>query len=279
MIYLGLRSLAAADVAAMPDAVKAECLHGYERAAAVLTAGRAWILGSYTAGQGYSADAEYSAGAWLRHRTKVTKAVARAHVAWARRAAAHPGVIAALAEGTVLTELVARAICGWTDRLPADCRLSADAILVAAARAGADDWDLAGLAAEIYARSLPPDDDGPEDGFGDRGVRLETTFVGAGVIAGDLTPECGRWSAPCWRRCPRRTSTTGARRPAPSPAGTSCVPRRPCGGRGRAGTSWTAVPTGVRVGPRRGRRTSPPSSAGRCAGSQAASPARPPVPR
>ena len=81
MIYLGLRSLAAADAAAMPDAVKAECLHGYEQAAAMLTAGRAWMLAAFTAGQGYSADAEYSAGAWLRHRTTVTKAAARAHVA------------------------------------------------------------------------------------------------------------------------------------------------------------------------------------------------------
>jgi hypothetical protein len=185
-----LRFAAAADPAAMPDAIKAECLHGYEQAAAMLTAGRAWVLGSYMIGHGYSADAEYSAGAWLRHRTKVTKTAARAHVAWARRAAAHPAVLAALAEGTVLTESVARAICRWTDRLPEDCRPSADAILVAAARAGTDEWDLAGLAAEIYARSLPPDDDDPEDGFADRSVRLETTFAGAGVIAGDLTPEC-----------------------------------------------------------------------------------------
>ena len=186
-----LRFAAAADPAAMPDAVKAECLHGYERAAAMLTAGRAWILGSYTASQGYSADAEYSAGAWLRHRTKVTKAAARGHVAWSRRAAAHPHVLAALAEGTVLSESVGRAVCCWTDRLPADCRDAADQILVAAARAGADEWDLAGLAAEIYARSQPgPDQDGPDDRFGDRSVRLETTYDGAGVIAGDLTPEC-----------------------------------------------------------------------------------------
>ena len=122
-----LRFAAAADPVAMPDAVKAECLHGYERAAAMLTAGRAWVLGSFTAGQGYSADAEYSAGAWLRHRTKVTKAAARAHVAWSRRAVAHPAVLAALAEGTVLSESVGRAVCCWTDRLPEDCRAAADA--------------------------------------------------------------------------------------------------------------------------------------------------------
>jgi len=86
---------------------------------------------------------------------------------------------------------MARTICGWTDKLPQDCQQAADEILVAAARAGADQRALAGLAAEIYVRSLPgPDDDGPQDGSGDRTVRVETTFDGAGVITGDLTPEC-----------------------------------------------------------------------------------------
>jgi hypothetical protein len=190
MACAALRFAAAADPASLPDAVKAECLHGYERAAAMLTAGRAWMLESFTAGLGYTADAEYSAGAWLRHRTKVTKNAARGHVAWAKRAVAHPGVLAALAEGTVVSESVGRAICCWTDRLPQDCRDAADQILVAAARAGADEWDLAGLAAEIYARSRPADDDGQDDRFGDRSVRLETTYDGAGVLGGDLTPEC-----------------------------------------------------------------------------------------
>jgi Domain of unknown function (DUF222) len=191
MIYLGLRSLAAADVAAMADEVKAECLHGYERTAAMLTAGRARTLGSYAASHGYSADGEYSAGGWLRHRTKVTKIAARGHVAWARRAAAHPHVAAELALGTVLTESVARLMCGWTDKLPAECRDDADQILLTAARAGADEWDLAALAAEMLARSQPgADPDGPDDGFDDRDVRLETTYDGAGVLAGNLTPEC-----------------------------------------------------------------------------------------
>ena len=41
-------------------------------------------------------------------------------------------------------------------------------------------------------RSLPgTGDDGPADGFEDRSVRLETTFEGAGVLSGELTPECG----------------------------------------------------------------------------------------
>jgi len=37
---------------------------------------------------------------------------------------------------------------------------------------------------------LPGDDDDPEPAFEDRQVRVETTFAGAGVISGDLTPEC-----------------------------------------------------------------------------------------
>jgi len=64
-------------------------------------------------------------------------------------------------------------------------------ILIAAAQAGARQEDLAALAAEIYARSLTEDhDDQPGLDFEDRQVRIETTFEGAGVIAGDLTPEC-----------------------------------------------------------------------------------------
>ena len=39
------------------------------------------------------------------------------------------------------------------------------------------------------ARADLPDED-PDRAFADRGVRLETTFAGAGVMTGDLTPEC-----------------------------------------------------------------------------------------
>jgi hypothetical protein len=120
----------------------------------------------------------------------VTSGAARGHLGWARRTTGHPAVVLALADGTVVTESVARLICGWTGRLPADCRAAADDILLAAARAGARRADLAGLAAEIYARSRPDRDKDPQPGFEDRQVRVETTFGGAGVITGDLTPEC-----------------------------------------------------------------------------------------
>jgi len=170
---------------------QARCLRALEDVNSISTATRASVLGRFISGQGYSADADYSPRSWLIHRTRITKGAATAHTAWVRRAAAHPLVAAALAEGHVLSESYGRKLCEWTDKLPEDCRAAADAILVAAAQAGADQRDLVELAMEIYARSLPSNpDDSPDDSFEDRQVRVETTLGGAGVITGDLTPEC-----------------------------------------------------------------------------------------
>ncbi len=190
MVLAGLSYLAAADPTTLAAQVQAECLQAFEQAGAIATAARAWFLAAFTAGQGYTEDADYSPTAWLIHRTKVTKGAALALLGWSRRVMAHPQVALALAEGTAVTESMARIICGWTGQLPAGCRPAADEILLAAARAGAAKDDLAGLAAEIYARSLPADDDDPEPAFEDRQLRVQTTFAGAGVISGDLTPEC-----------------------------------------------------------------------------------------
>jgi Domain of unknown function (DUF222) len=190
LVRAGLGYLAAADAAQLGTAAQAECLRELERADAVLTAARAFILAGFTAGQGYSGDADYSPRAWLIHKTRVSKGAAVAHTAWAKRTATHPRVVAALATGE-LSESYGRTICQWTDKLPRDCREAADAILLSAAQAGMDLRDLAGLAAEIYERSRPdlPDED-PARAFEDRAVRLVTTFQGAGVLHGDLTPEC-----------------------------------------------------------------------------------------
>jgi Domain of unknown function (DUF222) len=190
MLQSAMGYLAAADATAMAAETQAQCLHALERANSVGTAARTSILSAFTAGQGYCADADYSPRAWLIHKTRITKGAAVGYTAWVRRAAAHPQVAAALAAGEI-SESVARTICGWTDKLPLDCQQDADAILLGAAAGGADVADLAGLAGEIYARSLPQDQDKDQDkAFDERSVRLETTFQGAGVLAGDLTPEC-----------------------------------------------------------------------------------------
>jgi hypothetical protein len=190
MLRSAMGYLAAADATAMAAETQARCLQALEQINSMGTAARASILAAFTCGQGYCADADYSPRAWLINRTRVTKGAAVAYTAWVRRAAAHPEVAAALAAGE-MSESFARTICTWTGKLPEDCRDAADAILLAAAKGGADLRDLAGLAGEIYARSLPGDPDKDRDqAFEDRCVRLETTFDGTGVLQGDLTPEC-----------------------------------------------------------------------------------------
>ena len=181
--------LAGLDLTTLSACALARLLQVLEQAHALETAARAQGLRAFTAAHGYHDDGCYGAKSWLTPRLGVTKGTAAAYLAWARRADAYPRVLAALA-AIEISESVARTICEWTDKLPADCRDSADAILVAAAVSGASLADLARLAAEIYVRSRPPDSDGPDDGFEDRSVRLETTFEGAGVLGGDLTPEC-----------------------------------------------------------------------------------------
>ena len=150
MLRSAMGYLAAADATAMAAETQAQCLQALEQVNSMGTAARASILAAFTSGQGYSADADYSPKAWLINRTEITKGAAAAYTAWVGRAAAHPLVAAALAEGEI-SESVARTICAWTDKLPEDCREAADTILVAAARAGMDVRDLAGLA----ARSTP----------------------------------------------------------------------------------------------------------------------------
>ena len=190
MLTSAMRYLSAADATQMAAETQAQCLRVLERVTSMGTAARALILAAFTAGQGYCADADYSARAWLIHKTRVTKGAAVAYTAWARRAATHPQVVAALA-AEEMSESIARTICLWTDKLPGDCRDAADEILIAAAKAGMDLRDLAALAREILDRARPetPDED-PDDGFDDRAVTLQTTFDGAGVVHGDLTPQC-----------------------------------------------------------------------------------------
>ena len=190
MVQAGLSYLAAADAAQLPAETQAECLRGLERTDAITTAVRASFLSAFTVGKGYSADADYSPRAWLMHKTGITRGAAASHTAWAKRTGTHPRVVAALVTGD-LSESYGRAICRWTDRLPEKFRAESDELLLAAAAAGLGLPDLAALFAEMYerARADLPDED-PDRDFEDRGVRLETTFQGAGVLTGDLTPEC-----------------------------------------------------------------------------------------
>jgi len=106
-----------------------------------------------------------------------------------RRLGERPRLEAALAAGGI-NRSWALAIAGWTRKLPAGMRDETDRILLQAAAAGASTEDLAAIAAcaiETW-RARQPDADEPDPG--DRYLQIGTTFGGAGVIRGDLTPEC-----------------------------------------------------------------------------------------
>jgi len=185
----GLGFLAAADPAAWDCGLQADCLRVLAAAESRLTAVRARVLAAFCVpGGGLAGDGHRSARVWLSWQTRATRAAAGAQVAWMRRLAGHPVIAAALAAGTVSVSW-ARQIADWSGRLPDQHRDDADASLLAAAAAGAELTDLAGLAEELAAAHAVPDAD-DDDGFADRTVRLDKTFGGAGRLTGDLTAGC-----------------------------------------------------------------------------------------
>jgi hypothetical protein len=158
---------------------------------AKLTAAHAAVLRRFDAADAHDADGYGSSASWLAARGGMTKKAARAAVRQMRQLSDRPLLDAALAAGDI-TDSLAAAIAGWTRKLPAEMRAETDRILLEAARAGASQDDLAviaGCAIEKW-RSQRPDPDEPEDGFEDRHLKVGTTFGGAGVIHGNLTPEC-----------------------------------------------------------------------------------------
>src|ERR1700744_1201742 len=76
MALTGLRFLASSDPTARPASVQAEILRALEQANAAGVAARAYCLAAFTAGQGYSEDADYSPRAWLIHQTGITRGAA-----------------------------------------------------------------------------------------------------------------------------------------------------------------------------------------------------------
>ena len=115
---------------------------------------------------------------------------ARAAVRQMRQFSQRPALHDAVAAGDLSCSW-ADAIARWTRKLPAELREVTDKILLQAAAAGAVLEDLATIAAAAIEqwRSAQPDP-GEDFDFRDRYLKLGLTFGGAGVIRGDLTPEC-----------------------------------------------------------------------------------------
>src|SRR5580704_10484508 len=189
MARVGLAWLAGTDAGALTTAEQAECLRGLEQAESAHTAARASVLAAFRASDGCRDDGHGSAKTWLQWKTQITEGAATGAMGWIRRLSAHPLVRGALADGTISASW-AKQICAWTDKVPAEVRDDADSVLLAAARGGMDLADIGGLAEEIRRHTAQPDTDGPDDGFDDRSVSLETTFGGAGTLRGNLAPSC-----------------------------------------------------------------------------------------
>jgi len=121
--------------------------------------------------------------------TEMTRPDAKAKVWRMRLLRDHPAMAGALADAEI-SKSQALAIADWTKKLPAELRAETITILVQAATAGAslDDLRIIAAVAEQKWRASRPD--GDDDGFDDRYVQVGTTFQGASVIRGNLTPEC-----------------------------------------------------------------------------------------
>jgi hypothetical protein len=177
--------------AGMDGAACGTLLAGLGEVQAKLTAAHAGILRRFDAADAHDADGYGSSSAWLAARAGMSRKAAKAAVRAMRQLGERPLLGEALAGGAI-TDSLAFTIAGWTRKLPPDMRTETDRILLEAAAAGASLEDLAtiaGCAIESW-RARQPDPDDPDGGFEDRFLQVGTTFGGAGVIRGDLTPEC-----------------------------------------------------------------------------------------
>jgi hypothetical protein len=183
-----LNSPAAADLS---GAACGDALLALGRVQAKLAAARADLLRRFDAADAHAAEGYGSSSAWLAANGGLTKKDARAAVREMRRHVERPRLSAALRTGQI-SQSWADEIAAWTRRLPAGLRDETDQVLLDAASAGAPLDDLAVIAAYAIERwrQQQPDPDNPDDRFEDRCLRLGTTFGGAAVIRGDLTPEC-----------------------------------------------------------------------------------------
>ena len=197
MLDASLDHLAATDWASLGTQAHGEMLARLQRAQAKLTAVNAAVLSAFTAQSGYEPDGHKSAQAWLINKIGISKGAAGAAVGWDRRLRRHRGIADAMTAGGI-SDSWAKEIAQWTDKLPAEKRDEADAILLDAVAQGLSLDDLRLLARKIdetWKAQHPDPDDGngdtsDEDGFDDRYLRLGATLDGVGKVDGDLTAVC-----------------------------------------------------------------------------------------
>jgi hypothetical protein len=174
----------------LPAAACGEALATLGEVRSKLAAANAVLLRRFDALDGHDADGYGSSSAWLAAMTKMTRKDAKAAVKQMRTLGERPHLADAMARHDVSDSWAAE-IAGWLKKLPEELRDGTEKILADAAAAGASLEDLATITAHALrqwqAGHPDPDDDGD---FRDRQVSVGTTFGGAAIIRGDLTPEC-----------------------------------------------------------------------------------------
>jgi hypothetical protein len=189
MMNVGLDYLNGPGVDELDAASYGTVLRSLGAVQAKFTAAHAAVLTRFDAANAHDADGYPTSAAWLAAMTNMTRPDAKAEVRQMRLLRDHPEMADALAAKDT-SKSCALAIAEWTKKLPAELRAETIKILVQAAVAGATLDDLrmiAAVALEKWRASRP---DADEDGFDDRYVQAATTFGGAGIIRGNLTPEC-----------------------------------------------------------------------------------------
>jgi hypothetical protein len=181
--------LADVDAASLPAEALGQLLREMAQADSVWAVAWATYLAAFDAKDGHLGDGHRSIGSWLFHGLRVTRGQVGRYKALQALARGHLPLLAGL-RAKVLKPSMAVQLAQWTMAIPAEYRGQAEEILVAAARAGAGLRSLAQICGEIRSRTAPPDPDGKKDPSLDRALSLDTTFEGAGVLRGDLTPEC-----------------------------------------------------------------------------------------
>ena len=179
----------APDAAGLDGTACGEALVALGEISARLAAAQTEFLRRFDAADAHDADGYGSSSAWLAAKTRISRKDARAAVRDMRMFGQRPLLRDAVAAGQISRSWAA-AIQKWTKDLPAAMWPETDRILLDAAAAGADEDDLVTIVGLLLPPLFEGQPDGEEDRFEDRSVRLGNTFGGAGVVRGDLTPEC-----------------------------------------------------------------------------------------
>ena len=157
---------------------------------AKFTAAHASVLARFDAADAHDSDGYGTSAAWLMAMTDMTRA-GRQDQGAADAAAARPARHGRRPGGRGYLQVAGAGDRGMDQEAPGGAARGDDQrswCRPPEAGASLDDLRMiAGVALERWRASRP---DGDEDGFDDRYVQAATTFGGAGVIRGNLTPEC-----------------------------------------------------------------------------------------